>query len=216
MTSKKSTSSRADSPANLFRLRVDGKLRPIRVGSGRSSYASCLKYDPASYSWRTYPDSSIEGWPASSVIFPRAGTMRDGVAYRRPMWELPTSDRESSSSGPNSQGLWPTPVGDGDRKTTFKQGGMPLGVAVRMWPTPTSRDHKDGSAELYKNVPVNSLLGRAVHWPTPSVSDTTGVCPPEHHGKHGAPHLKDQVNGQLNPTFVCWLMGFPKGWTEVD
>ncbi|KKM00022.1 hypothetical protein LCGC14_1808520, partial [marine sediment metagenome] len=44
--SKRLTSSRADSPANLFRLRVSGKLKPIRVGSGRSSFASCLKYAP--------------------------------------------------------------------------------------------------------------------------------------------------------------------------
>jgi hypothetical protein len=41
------------------------------------------------------------------------------------------------------------------------------------WPTPTTRDHKDGSSE--GTVPVNALLGRAVWaagWPTPTSSDT--------------------------------------------
>lgn len=31
------------------------------------------------------------------------------------------------------------------------------------WPTPTTRDHKDGDAHSCQNVPVNGLLGRAVH-----------------------------------------------------
>lgn len=38
------------------------------------------------------------------------------------------------------------------------------------WATPTTRDHKDGTAESCQNVPVNALLGRQVHlagWPTP-------------------------------------------------
>ena len=213
MTSKKSTLSRADSPANLFRLRVDGKLKPIRDGSGRSSYASCLRYDPDSSSWRTYPDSSIGGWPTSSVIFPRAGTMRNGVACRRPMWELPTSDRESSSSGPNSQGLWPTPVGDGDRRTTFKQGGMPLGVAVRMWPTPTARlaDQRGAQAKRYSDPKRSNDLDDAVaatpkEYPTPTATRRTGL---QSHGRN-------VVIGQLNPTWVEWLMGFPLGWTDLE
>jgi hypothetical protein len=28
-------------------------------------------------------------------------------------------------------------------------------------------------------------------------------------------NLNDQVGGQLNPTWVEWLMGFPAGWTEL-
>src|SRR5213596_2806436 len=37
-----------------------------------------------------------------------------------------------------------------------------------LWHTPTSRDHKDGTAQSCANVPVNGLLGRAIHqYPTP-------------------------------------------------
>jgi len=28
--------------------------------------------------------------------------------------------------------------------------------------------------------------------------------------------LPVQVGGTLNPTFVEWLMGFPRDWTEVE
>ena len=29
-------------------------------------------------------------------------------------------------------------------------------------------------------------------------------------------NLNDQIGGQLNPTWVEWLMGFPIGWTDLD
>jgi hypothetical protein len=57
-----------------------------------------------------------------------------------------------------------------------------------MWPTPTTRDWKDGTAESVKNVPLNSLLGRAVHGLT----------------------AQTESKGSLNPQFVCWLMGYPQ------
>ena len=39
---------------------------------------------------------------------------------------------------------------------------------VMLWPAPTARDYKDGTAQACRNVPVNGLLGRAVHlYPTP-------------------------------------------------
>ena len=57
-----------------------------------------------------------------------------------------------------------------------------------MWPTPTSRDHKDTGD--CANVPVNALPGRAVG---PS-----------------------RASGSLNPAWVEWLMGFPEGWTDLE
>ena len=69
---------------------------------------------------------------------------------------------------------------------------MVTAVAKTMWPTPTARDWKDGTAKSCENVPVNALLGRSVHGP-------------------GQPE-----NGSLNPTWVEWLMGFPAGWTDCE
>jgi hypothetical protein len=140
-----------------------------------------------------------------------------------------------------------------------------------MWPTPTTRDYKDGTAKSCKNVPVNGLLGRAVHmWPTPTtinrnsrnaimkigdphknhgaalgleqvVELAEGQLPkefnsieevPEYYmkmlptphancgngiGEHGTggQNLQTAAGGQLNPTWVEWLMGFPVGWTDI-
>jgi DNA (cytosine-5)-methyltransferase 1 len=65
--------------------------------------------------------------------------------------------------------------------------GLTQQVELRqMWPTPTTKDHKDGTN--VENVPENCLLGRAVK-PTPET-------------------------GALNPTWVEWLQGYPLGWTE--
>ena len=59
-----------------------------------------------------------------------------------------------------------------------------------LWPTPTTRDHKDtGDSIMDGTVPVNGLLGRAV---SPS-----------------------REHGSLNPMWVEWLMGFPTGWTDL-
>ena len=66
-------------------------------------------------------------------------------------------------------------------------------VPKKMWPTPTSRDWKDGSAQACKNVPANCLLGREVH-----------------------SRENYQTSGALNPTWVEWLMGFPIGWTDLS
>ena len=64
-------------------------------------------------------------------------------------------------------------------------------IGCGLWPTPTSRDHKDcGDSVANGNVEVKSLLGRA-------------VGPSKEHGS-------------LNPTFVEWLMGYPKGWTDLQ
>lgn len=50
----------------------------------------------------------------------------------------------------------------------FGAGGTPLPAqAASAWPTPTTRDHKDGS--YCPNVPVNGLLGRVV-CPTPTAN----------------------------------------------
>lgn len=79
-----------------------------------------------------------------------------------------------------------------------------------MWPTPTSRDWKDGS--YCPNVPVNGLLGRAV-WATPSVCgnyNRKGASPTSGDG------LATQAGGALNPEWVEWLMGWPLGWTDCE
>lgn len=76
-------------------------------------------------------------------------------------------------------------------KLTWKQWVTPSGVSRSRlrasvlrtsaterisWPTPTTRDHKDGSE--CANVPLNALLGRVAwlaSWPTPTANCVTGA-----------------------------------------
>ena len=67
------------------------------------------------------------------------------------------------------------------------------------WPTATTRDHKDGSAQSCQNVKDNALLGRVVHH--------TGHPPTIKNAKTGKPDAY-----RLNPRFSLWLMGYPIEW----
>ena len=85
-----------------------------------------------------------------------------------------------------------------------------LSEQVRLWPTPTGRDWKDGSAQSCMNVPANGLLGRVVHqWPN-------GAGRAERSKRYGTDfgETGNEIGGSLNPTWVEWLMGFPLGWTD--
>lgn len=68
------------------------------------------------------------------------------------------------------------------------------------WPTPTTRDWKDGSAKACANVPSNCLLGREVHkYPDQTSNSTSG----------------NQDELYLSPDWVEQLMGLEVGWTQL-
>ena len=89
------------------------------------------------------------------------------------------------------------------------------------WPTPASRDWKDGSAQSCQNVPVNSLLGRAVHWPTPRKKSETGGGIGLDGGTRAREMLTDAEEkqlfrgGTLSADWTEWLMGWPTGYTDL-
>lgn len=93
------------------------------------------------------------------------------------------------------------------------------------WPTPTSRDGKDGS--YTPNVPLNGLLGRMV-WATPRATDGEKGGPGMQFGRgtglplpaqafgttQNSASAQTEKRGALNPEFVFWLMGFPAEWVS--
>ena len=113
--------------------------------------------------------------------------MRDGEC-----WELqPLAHRTSGKES----GSWPAPrANDGEKRgnfdTTNPRNGLP--AAVKRYMTPTaSIGSKCGGRHRGK-------------------ADTLASQVAELEG------MEQTSTGQLNPTWVEWLMGWPTGWTDSD
>jgi hypothetical protein len=163
---------------------------------------------------------ALADWTLFSGASMRSAMMLSGTVYRRPSLAPLTRGTASGLSvpGPNSKGMWPTPT-TGDHSTLFAQGGMPLGMAVRMWPTPRAEDSQQTGGHRGK---PDTLTSAVRMWPTPNASDNRD------RGNLSNPSIQrriamgKQVNlgmaagGALNPDWVEWLMGCPIGWTDCD
>jgi hypothetical protein len=123
-------------------------------------------------------------------------------------WPTPNASKASNDttltrSGdgretPNKLGwavAWATPQAHDAKgspgRAAQEAGGFQASLAaqVKQWPTPTSRDWKDGACQG-ADVESNALLGRVA--------------------------LEGTEAGALNPDWVESLMGFPAGWTRTD
>jgi len=215
-TSQQSMFSVEDFPVSPTPLLADVPAPTTTAISGPSSLDSFASYSPDG-SWRktcqgysqVMLDGSLERF---SETWPRAGMTRNGTAYQRvPLAPL---TREIVS------GWWPTPQAHdaSNRKGQAKRvgdparhGGWNLEDWVAKWPTPCAVDGKyQASGDLYARV---NQVGRqrgvslARFW-TPDANCWKG-------GNRGN-QINQQVSGQLNPTWVEWLMGYPLGWTVCE
>lgn len=117
---------------------------------------------------------------------------------------------------------WPTPMSSDARgRSGANRNGRQVQLvdAVRMWPTPTAVDGRRGTGtyrEWDTGVPLPQAVAMAEQgkWPTPTSRDwRSGKASPETLARNSRP-LSETVGGQLNPTWVEWLMGYPIGWTD--
>ena len=229
-----SMSSSEDSPAKIFPTPGKGQdLKENAADCSSRPFAWFANYDREQLCWRTWQGCLLEGWTEFSGRWPRLGLMRNGIAYR-----LPPLVPRISGTGCS---LWLTPrasdTGSGESQETFVKrnrdrtmncsGSLAAQVKERpMWPTPKSsaagqdyakmhgRDNRKPGAGL-------SLATMAAMYPTPKSRDWKGQSQRGIHGPMDSLANQDRgdgkpIGGQLNPTWVEWLMGFPLGWTASD
>lgn len=176
---------------------------------------------PPSYCWKTAQCSLFGGLTEYSENWPRSGTMRNGMCSER-ITSAPRTDETES-------GYWPTPRANKTseeneetwriRNEVGKVSTPPLTHAVKMWPTPCSRDWKDSPGMSTEGInPDGSTrnrtdqLARAVYATPQSRDHRTGETSRQDRNQV---NLNDQIGGQLNPNWVEWLMGWPIGWTDL-
>jgi hypothetical protein len=160
-------------------------------------------------------------WP---LLFPTPTTVDGGSLFNR-------SDSAGAASRPTlgamaKHNLWPTPqahdAAKGEAKRVgrhgTKHGGRDLTDWVQMWPTPKSSPSGQDYARTRRPESGGDDLATAVareNFPTPTQRDWKGPRSPRAIKENPGPLLPDVVRGQLNPTWVEWLMGWPLGWTDL-
>ena len=190
---------------------MPGKEPGSRKGNdldcGGSSPELFGRLDQDSFSWKMCQVLFDEDLPLSSPIWPKAGIMHNGFVYRLAQWERPTVATGFGSS-PTHSIPTPTSADHIERKSNSKEKlnfktnkTVTLDRFAKMWPTPQSRDFRTGEGHRIDDPRRTSNLNDAV-------AKTQGY--------KLTPQKQKGPGGQLNPTWVEWLMGWFLGWTVLD
>lgn len=216
------TCSLAVIPASHSQQPVYEKAQTTPDTFGLTSGDTSRQLDLFAASSRTSKDTSALDSDRSSMIWKDLVTQRRGEYSARLK-----SARLTRESGCTS---WPTPTAQDNNQVSgnpdHPKRGTTLGGAARLWPTPTASDSEGGRRQQ------DGKRGRALKdlpeqmWPTPSARDHKGGYKGGRirNGKVSKDTLdvavqhtdnQSQSAGQLNPTWVEWLMGLPLGWTDL-
>lgn len=135
---------------------------------------------------------------------------------------LRIEEKELHSLQTGNPGLWKTPVAADAANREFyrnSRGEANLSGEVKLWPTPKASDSKGtgqaGSKSAEHDAKKKNLRG-VVMYATPQARDFRTGQLSRWEDPQRTRNLNDQIGGQLNPTWVEWLMGFPIGWTDLN
>lgn len=208
-----------DSPVSHSRRPGSEEARKTTVISGRKCAELLRKSDPVGLLAKMLLESSDWRSTRCYLTWKASATPSGRLLFRL----VPSTPR---TEGIDAQS-WPTPTAE-DRfvvnlKSSEQNGtkhSLNLANAVELFPTARSRDWKGPGYP-------DDLPSYVSMYPTPTTG--AGLC-----GGSGnyqqLMKLKEQGQiteeerrnmsqgngGQLNPTFVEWLMGFPLGWTDLN
>ena len=185
-----------------------------------NSCESFAWFDRASSCWRTSQRCLDGEWATYSESFPRAGTMRSGIAYRRP-----PSAPLTRGIGCSSSDMWPTMrSGDGAKSAITEavsrqpyRSRIEQAVARQMWPTPCGIDATGGrtNRSASPNAAIRPTLGKAVRWPTPTKEDSRGGVSTTPGGARST-GLNATVRNWPTPKSRDWKDGASEGTKDRD
>lgn len=168
--------------------------------------------------------------PSGRLYCQLAPSMRRISATASGLWPTATCSRGDYQKGPGgrkilklegavkaSMGLWLTARATNSsedpkksalrladrRDTTATSIDSQVRAEMGCWATPSARDHKD-TGDLSNSMTRQDGKSRLDTLPRQAFGVTTTGS--------SAPMAKRGGSPQLNPAFVCWVMGFPQGW----
>ncbi len=115
---------------------------------------------------------------------------------------------------PGQKDRWPTPTTADTRPGSANQDRSHLRDEV-LWPTPkASPSGPDYARAGREDSGGDDLVTAVARYSTPTASnrDSAGGSNSRRTEKEAGTY----ISGQLNPTWVEWLMGFPLGWTDLE
>jgi hypothetical protein len=167
---------------------IDRKgMRPSRAATNRKTgyLSEMIKMYP------TPRAADVEGGAVKNVQLENGHFFRENKKGVR--WGVKLRDAVEMYPTP-TRGMYKQDVKDnGEYARRIKEKGhqIMLPAFMKLYPTPTTRDHKDSTlSPAYKNRNSDSLPIKMM--------------------KEGKP------GGRLNPNFVEFLMGYPTNWTKID
>ena len=208
------TSSPQDTHANRSVQREREKAQKMTATSGRTSSKLLHPKDPLGAFSKTFMGTSHWDSTRCSLTWNTKATPQGRLLFQLAASTLPTKETES--------GLLPTPTTQDNPQMKgnpeHPKRGTTLGGYARMFPTPAAADSK-GTTGGGQN---SSLRTHVRMFPTPTANEDAAGTPngkmQKMLGNHPAVRgttKEEWASGTLNPTWVEWLMGYPKEWTEL-
>jgi hypothetical protein len=201
-----------DSHASHFPWLESKKVKGMTVTYGRKCSGLSEKLSQLGYLLRTY----LESCELPGKQFVRTWSMRDTLSPYL-ILKLRLSVRRTEETG---YSLWRTPDAHCDRGASSKERmqmkiekGLPISLNDQvahpklMWPTPTGTERSGINPKTGKGAGLSKAVKM---WPTPREFMYKDSTTDRNKG-----NLGEVVGGQLNPTWVEWLQGFPIGWTDI-
>ncbi len=210
----------ADSLASLSVSPGSDEARQMTAGSGLKCLESLRRSDRSGLLRRMLLGSSTWGSTIVYLTWRIAATLSNRILFQL-VPSTPRTDGIESS-------LWATPSARADSRS---EGGLAsrgnhqvnLHLEVKMWPTPRASDGEKGGPNQKFGDGTPSLAATAAMLPTPQAKDQD--LPTMMMRKYswrdrqaGKPEAQynPNIGGQLNPAWVCSMMGFPPGWLDIE